>query len=226
MRGLVLAAVLAMAIAQSAAGQTPPIQPPPEQLPEQTRVLVSTSMGDITLALDRTHAPLTVDNFLRYVSEGHYDGTIVYRVVPGFVIQAGSFDSPGHTRPVHDPIPLEANNGLMNVRGAVAMARPMNPNGATAEFFIDLADHPELDHNPNDPDNSTGYAVFGHVVSGMDVVDKIAAVPLGNNGPMPGAAPVDPITITKVTVLPAVGSQPTPATQPMPTGDGTPLPSP
>lgn len=213
MREWIVAAALILAqpaLGQTAAVEAPAGQPSAAQASPSPaagpQVLISTSMGDITVALDRAHAPATVDNFLRYVSEGHYDGTLVYRVVPGFVIQAGSFDSPMHHRPVHDPIPLEANNGLTNVRGALAMARPSDPNGATAEFFIDLADHPELDHNPADPGNSTGYTVFGHVVSGMDVVDRIAAVPLGNNGPMPGAAPVDPITITKVTVVPAVAA--------------------
>ncbi len=232
MRKSIVAAALIAAMVHSAAGQTPaspappaqtstvqatPTQTPSAQMPSaqmpsaQTQVLISTSMGDMTLALDRAHAPTTVDNFLRYVSEGHYDGTLVYRVVPGFVIQAGSFNSPTHTRPVHDPIPLEANNGLSNTRGTVAMARPINPNGATAEFFVNLADNRMLDHNPNDPGNNTGYTVFGRVVSGMDVADKIAAVALGDNGPMPGAAPVDPITISKVTALPEAQSPPAPA---------------
>jgi len=196
MRGVILAAAFVAAMIQPAFAQTP----------AEPQVLVSTSMGDITLELDRAHAPVSVDNFLRYVNEGHYDGTLIYRVVPGFVIQAGSFDSPVHAREVHDPIALEANNGLSNVRGAVAMARQNSPASATAEFFVDLADNPMLDHHPDDQGNSTGYAVFGHVVSGMDVVDKIAAVPLGDNGPMPGAAPVTPITITKVTVLGAPAS--------------------
>jgi cyclophilin family peptidyl-prolyl cis-trans isomerase len=169
--------------------------------PSGPRVLISTSMGDITLQLDSTHAPLTAANFLRYVKEGHYDGTVVYRVVPGFVIQAGSWDADVHPRPVHDPIALEANNGLSNVRGAVAMAR-LEPNSATAEFFIDLVDNATLDHQASDAANTTGYAVFAHVVAGMDVVDKIAGVPLGDHGPMPGAAPVEPITISKVSVLP------------------------
>jgi cyclophilin family peptidyl-prolyl cis-trans isomerase len=169
--------------------------------PGAPRVLISTSMGDITLQLDSAHAPVTVANFLRYAKEGHYDGTVVYRVVPGFVIQAGSWDADAQARPVHEPIALEANNGLNNVRGAVAMAR-LDPNSATAEFFIDLADNSNLDHQANDAANTTGYAVFAHVVSGMDVVDKIAAVPLGDKGPMPGAAPVDPITISKVSILP------------------------
>lgn len=166
------------------------------------KVLIETSLGNITLELDRVHAPLTVDNFLRYVNEGHFDGTVVYRVVPGFVIQAGSWDADMHARPAHDPITLEANNGLSNVRGSVAMARRDDPASATAEFFIDLADNLTLDHQPTDTGNSTGYAVFGKVIAGMDVVDKIAAVPLGDHGPMPGAAPVDPIVIRKASVVP------------------------
>ncbi|MGH6877157.1 MAG: peptidylprolyl isomerase, partial [Rhizomicrobium sp.] len=175
-------------------------------------VLIQTSLGDITVALDRAHAPKTVDNFLRYASEGHYDGTLVYRVVPGFVIQAGSYDSATNTRPVHDPIPLEAGNGLSNVRGAIAMARESDPNSATAEFFIDLADNPRLDRLPDDGDGTTGYAVFGHVVTGMEVVDKIAAVPLGPGGPMPGAWPVDPVKIEKVSIIAGAPSGNSPAT--------------
>jgi peptidyl-prolyl cis-trans isomerase A (cyclophilin A) len=170
------------------------------------KVRIETSLGDVTLQLDHLHAPATVDNFVRYVNEGHFDGTAVYRVVPGFVIQAGSWDADVQPRPVHAPIALEANNGLDNVRGAVAMARGDDPASATAEFFIDLADNHALDHQASDPGNSTGYAVFGKVIAGMDVVDKIAGVALGDRGPMPGAAPVDPVVIRKVSVLP--GTQP------------------
>jgi cyclophilin family peptidyl-prolyl cis-trans isomerase len=166
-------------------------------------VVIHTSLGDIRVALDPARAPKTVDNFLRYVNEGHYDGTIVYRVVPGFVIQAGSYDSATNTRPVHEPIPLEAGNGLANVRGAIAMARQTEPDSATAEFFIDLADNAALDRQPDDAEGTTGYAVFGHVVSGMDVVDKIAAVPLAPGGPMPGAFPAQPVTIEKISVVSA-----------------------
>lgn len=170
---------------------------------DKPKVLIQTSLGDITLELDHARAPVTVDNFLRYVNEGHFDGTVVYRVVPGFVIQAGSYDADVQERPVHEPIALEADNGLKNVRGAVAMARSSDPASATAEFFIDLADNPALNHKSGDRENSTGYAVFGKVVAGMNVVDKIAAVPLGDRGPMPGAAPVDPILIRKVSLLPS-----------------------
>jgi len=166
------------------------------------KVLIETSLGDITLQLDPAHAPATVDNFLRYVRDGHYDGTVVYRVVPGFVIQMGSYDADVQARPVRAPIALEANNSLSNRRGTVAMARENDPNTATAEFFINLADNTGLDHRADDPGNATGYAVFAKVVSGMDVVDRIAAVALGDHGPMPGAAPVDPVTIRKVTMLP------------------------
>jgi cyclophilin family peptidyl-prolyl cis-trans isomerase len=169
---------------------------------DQPQVLIQTSLGDITLQLDRAHAPASVDNFLHYAGEGHYDGTVVYRVVPGFVIQAGSYEPDFHQRPVHDPIALEANNGLTNVRGSIAMARQDDPSSATAEFFIDLADNPALDHQAGDTGNKTGYAVFGHVVSGMDVVDKIAAVPLSDRGPMPGAAPAESVVIKTAKLLP------------------------
>jgi len=174
------------------------------QPPDSTDVLIQTSLGDITVALDPAHAPKTVDNFLRYVSEGHYDGTLVYRVVPGFAT---------NTRPVHDPIALEAGNGLSNLRGTIAMARETDPNSATAEFFINLADNTRLDRLPDDSEGSTGYTVFGHVITGMDVADKIAAVPLGPGGPMPGAFPVDPVKIEKVTIL-GVAPAATPTTAP------------
>lgn len=176
-------------------------------------VAIDTSMGTITVELDRAHAPKTVDNFLRYVGEGHYDGTLVYRVAPGFVIQAGSFDSATHSRSVHDPIPLEAGNGLTNKRGMLAMARESDPDSATAEFFINIADNPNLDRQPDDAGAVTGYAVFGRVISGMDVVDRIAAVPVGAGGPIIGQWPQTPITITRIRI---VGASPSAA--PLPAG--------
>lgn len=166
-----------------------------------TKVVMETSSGDITIELDQSHAPKTVQNFLRYVAEHHFDGTVVYRVVPGFVIQAGSYEADGRSRDVHEPIPLEANNGLSNLRGTIAMART-DPDTATAEFFINLADNASLDHHANDPGNSTGYAVFGRVVSGMEVVDRIAAVPLGGVGPFPSQAPIKPVSILRISVVP------------------------
>jgi cyclophilin family peptidyl-prolyl cis-trans isomerase len=162
------------------------------------KLLISTSMGDITLQLDSVRAPKSVANVLRYVREKHYDGTAMYRVVKGFVDQMGSFDAKGQGRGI-DPggVKLEADNGLKNLRGAVALAHGDDPNSASADFFIDVADLPSLDKS----DTSVGYAVFGQVVDGMDVVDKINEGPVGDNGPMKGQAPVDPILIKKVSII-------------------------
>jgi cyclophilin family peptidyl-prolyl cis-trans isomerase len=201
-RLLAIAAFALNAAAAHAADAPAAVAPPPSLAPAGPRVLIATSMGDITLQLDAEHAPLTTANFLRYVREHHFDGTAVYRVVAGFVIQAGSWDADLKYRPVHDPIPLESSQ--RNLRGTVAMARADDPATGTAEFFINLADNPALDANPAAAPNTTGYAVFATVTAGMDVVDKIAGVPVGDHGPMPGAAPVDPITIVKVSLLPDV----------------------
>ena len=171
----------------------------------QPQAQIQTLMGTITIALDRAHAPASVDNFIRYAREGNFDGTVFYRVVPGFVIQMGSYEADGSARPTHEPIALEANNGLSNVQGAVAMAREDAPESATAEFFIDLSDNSPFDHQPLDKGNTTGYAVFGKVVGGMDVVDKIAATPLGGQGPFPpDATPMSPVTIEKVIITDAM----------------------
>jgi cyclophilin family peptidyl-prolyl cis-trans isomerase len=166
------------------------------------QILISTSMGDVTLQLDSVRAPKSVANVLRYVKEKHYDNTAFYRVAKGFVIQMGSFDANGKGRGIHPGgVPLEANNGLSNLRGTVALGRADAPDSATAEFYINLADNTPLDHKADDPGNTTGYAVFGQVTAGMDVVDAIAQVPTGDNGPMPGQAPVTPIIVKKVTLL-------------------------
>lgn len=173
-----------------AVAQTPP-----------PRATIQTSMGNIVVELDPQHTPATVANFIRYAMEGHFDGTVIYRVAPGFVIQAGSIDAQGMSRPVHDPIPLETANAASNLRGTISMARADDPVSATAEFFINLADNSGLDHQADDHDNKTGYATFGHVVEGMDVIDRIAMVPLmGGVGPFPDADPAMPVTIVKVTV--------------------------
>jgi cyclophilin family peptidyl-prolyl cis-trans isomerase len=166
------------------------------------RLLIATSMGDITLQLDSVRAPKSVANILRYVKEKHYDGTVWYRVAKGFVIQMGSWDAQGKGRGIHPgPVPLESNNGLSNLRGTVALGREDAPDTAKAEFYINLADNTPLDHKADDPGANTGYAVFGQVTSGMDVVDAIGQVPTGDNGPMPGQAPVTPITVKKVSLL-------------------------
>jgi len=186
---LTLAASLALTIVPALA-QTP-----------APRATIETSLGNIVVELDAEHTPATVANFEQYAREGHFDGTVFYRVVPGFVIQAGSFDAKGEARGVHDPIPLETANASLNLRGTITMARDNEPNTARAEFFINLADNPSLDRQPDDHNNKTGFAPFGHVVEGMDIVDHIAQLPLnGGIGPFPDAAPATPVVIMKVTI--------------------------
>jgi cyclophilin family peptidyl-prolyl cis-trans isomerase len=193
----VLAALLLAAPAWSQE-DAPPRTNPPMTGP---RLLVSTSMGDMVLQLDAVRAPKSVASVLRYVKEKHYDGTVVYRVVKGFVIQIGSWEAHNKGRGVYlDKLPLEDGNGLSNLRGAVALTHGDDPESGNADFFIDLADNSSLDTPPGG--TPRGYAVFGQVVSGMDVAERIGAVPVGDDGPMPGQAPLDPVTITKISVLP------------------------
>jgi peptidyl-prolyl cis-trans isomerase A (cyclophilin A) len=160
-------------------------------------VRLSTTQGDIVVQLDAAKAPRTVENFLAYVNARHYDGTIFHRVIDGFMIQGGGFTPDMNQKPTRAPIPLEARNGLSNQRGTIAMARTMDPNSATAQFFINLKDNAFLDA-PNAPDRQ-GYAVFGRVVSGMDVVDKIKAVRTTSKGPHQNV-PVEPVIIRQATV--------------------------
>jgi len=141
------------------------------------KVQMKTSLGSIVLELDEGKAPKTVANFLQYVREKHYDGTIFHRVMDGFMIQGGGFDADMRQKTTRAPIALEASNGLKNDRGTIAMARTANPHSATSQFFINVLDNAGL--NAPKPDGH-GYAVFGRVVEGMDVVDKIRAVPTGN----------------------------------------------
>jgi peptidyl-prolyl cis-trans isomerase A (cyclophilin A) len=180
-----------------------PAAPPGNPAPTGPMVVISTSMGDITIQLYSVRAPKGAANFLRYVREKHFDGTSVYRVAPGYVVQMGSFLANGSARASHTPIALEANNGLSNLHYAVAYAHSDKPgDGGQAEFFINLRDNTGLDQAKDDIQNKTGYAVFGQVVAGMDVVDRIAVVPVGDHGPMPGEAPVTPIVIKKVSLVP------------------------
>ncbi len=137
------------------------------------RVRISTSFGDIVVELNETKAPKTVQNFLRYVDDGFYDGTIFHRVIPGFVVQGGGFTPGLNQKNTRDPIKSESDNGLKNARGTIAMARTSNPDSATSQFYFNLADNTQLDRTDTNP----GYTVFGRVLEGMDVVDRIAAVP-------------------------------------------------
>ncbi len=161
------------------------------------RVTIQTNLGDIVVALDRERAPATVENFLRYVKEGFYDGTIFHRVIDGFMIQGGGFTRDFQRKETHPPIRNEADNGLRNRRGTIAMARTSNPHSATAQFFINVADNSFLDHTRPTP-NGWGYAVFGKVVEGMDVVDRIRKTPTGAGGPFPRDVPRSEIVIRKM----------------------------
>ena len=163
------------------------------------KVKLATTMGDIVIELDAAKAPKTVDNFVAYVKAGHYDGTVFHRVIDGFMIQGGGFTTDMAQKPTRAPIPLESRNGLENRRYTVAMARTMVPDSATSQFFINVADNAFLDQ-PNARDGQ-GYAVFGRVVAGMDVVDKIKAVPVANKGGHQNV-PVTPVVIQKATLEP------------------------
>jgi cyclophilin family peptidyl-prolyl cis-trans isomerase len=146
---------------------------------ELTRVLIDTDKGEIVVELDGAKAPKTVANFLGYVDDGFYDGTVFHRVIDGFMIQGGGLDAELNRKATREPVENEAKNGLKNVRGSIAMARTGAPHSATAQFFINHSDNPNLDYPSFD---GWGYAVFGRVTSGMDVVDAIAAVPTGTKG--------------------------------------------
>ena len=160
------------------------------------KVRLTTSMGDIVVALDPAKAPLSVENFLQYVKDKHYDGTVFHRVIDNFMIQGGGFTAQLKQKATRAPIALEASNGLRNVRGTIAVACTSNPISATSLFFFNLVDNAPL--NAPNPDGY-GYTVFGKVVAGMDVVDKIKSVPVGNQG-MHQNVPTTPVTILKATL--------------------------
>ena len=161
------------------------------------KVKLATSQGDIVLELNAAKAPKTVANFLQYVREQQYDNTVFHRVIDGFMIQGGGYAADFKERPTRAPVPLEARNGLRNERYTVAMARTSDPDSATAQFFINVKDNANLDA-PN-PDGH-GYTVFGKVVSGTEVVDRIRAVRTTSQGRMQNV-PVDPITIQSATIV-------------------------
>ncbi len=162
-------------------------------------VKLETSMGDITLELNPEKAPDTVANFLQYVKDGFYDGTIFHRIISTFMIQGGGFDAKMNQKPTRTPIKNEADNGLKNEVYTVAMARTGDPNSATAQFFINVADNGFLNHTAKTM-QGWGYAVFGKVVQGQDVVDKIKAAPTTTKG-MFQDVPVTPVVINKATVV-------------------------
>ena len=160
-------------------------------------VEMTTSLGKITLELNAEKAPKSVANFMQYAKDGFYNGTVFHRVIPGFMIQGGGFDAKMSQKSTRSPIENEAKNGLKNQRGTIAMARTSNPHSATAQFFINHVDNNNLDYPSFD---GWGYAVFGKVTAGMDVVDKIAQVPTGNSG-MHQNVPQTPVVIESVKII-------------------------
>jgi peptidyl-prolyl cis-trans isomerase A (cyclophilin A) len=163
------------------------------------QVELKTSQGVIVLELDAEKAPKTVENFLQYVKDGFYNGTVFHRVIDGFMIQGGGFTTDMKQKDTRAPIPNEAKNGLKNAPGTIAMARTMDPHSASAQFFINLVNNAPLDYPSRD---GWGYAVFGKVVQGMDVVQKIAKVATGNAG-MHQNVPTTPVVIESAKLLPA-----------------------
>jgi cyclophilin family peptidyl-prolyl cis-trans isomerase len=168
--------------------------------PASPRVALETSKGRIVLELDAARAPKTVENFLAYVRAGHYDGTVFHRVIDGFMIQGGGFTAEMEQKPTRPPVDNEADNGLKNLRGTVAMARTNDPHSASAQFFVNTVDNSFLDHTAKDV-RGWGYAVFGKVVEGMEVVDAIAKVRTATRARMENV-PVEPVVIQKATILP------------------------
>ena len=182
---------------QAVEAAEPPVQEETEQERNAMIILMKTSKGDIKLELDPEKAPKTVENFLGYVEAGHYDGTIFHRVMDGFMIQGGGFDAGMNQKSAPRTVQNEANNGLKNVVGSIAMARTAAPHSASAQFFINVNDNKFLDYPGQD---GWGYCVFGQVVEGMEVVDAIKGVRTGNAGGHQNV-PVEPVTIVAVSVV-------------------------
>jgi peptidyl-prolyl cis-trans isomerase B (cyclophilin B) len=157
-------------------------------------VVLETTHGAIRIELDAARAPKSVENFLGYVDAGHYSGTIFHRVIDGFMIQGGGYDAAYNKKPTREPVENEAHNGLLNERGTVAMARTGDPHSATAQFFINVATNDFLNHKGK-TQSGWGYTVFGRVIEGMDVADKIKASRTGPAGPFAKDAPLEPVLI-------------------------------
>lgn len=222
---LLFACLLLPMLAQAAVTPAPVAAPTPAAVePAQAapRVLLVTSQGEITIELDAVAAPRTVENFLAYARDGHYNGTIFHRVVPGLLVQGGAFTPDLQQKPSRAPVPNEAGNGLSNRRGTVAAARDRGvSDSATAQFFINLADNPHFDRQDGDSAYTAGYAVFGRVLQGLEVLDRIAALPTSAQGPFPGWVPVAPVLIERVQILPNAAPPPAATIAPAPAEPAT-----
>ncbi len=172
----------------------------PAHAADKPRVLMETSLGNFTLELNPAAAPITVENFIKYVEDGHYNGTIFHRVIDGFMVQGGGYTEDYSQKKTRAEIQNEADNGLKNKRGSIAMARTSMPHSATAQFFINTAYNTSLDHTAKSP-RGWGYAVFGEVVEGMDTIDKISGTPTGAGGPFRTDAPKTKVVIKNASVV-------------------------
>ena len=200
---IVMLFMLANSNAQSVAEAGASSNDLPAVTATKPQVIVHTSMGDIHLQLYADRAPLTVRNFLQYANDGFYQDTIFHRVISGFMVQGGGFTADLQRKRPNEPITNEADNGLKNERGTVAMARTNNPHSATSQFFINHVDNRALDHRGKNSAADWGYTVFGEVIAGMDVVDAIAMVETAPQPPLPRDVPVAPVVIESMEVLTA-----------------------
>jgi cyclophilin family peptidyl-prolyl cis-trans isomerase len=192
--GLLLSAIVP---SSHAAEKTPPKEPTPAKV-APVDVQVTTSMGSFIIELNAERAPLTVAQFLKYVDQGFYSGTVFHRAIPSFIIQGGGYDADYKLKGNPPKVVNESGNGLTNQRGTVGLARPPEPHNGDVQFYVNLADNAALDPNPS----RWGYAVFGKVVQGMDVVDAIAQVPTGAKGPFKENVPLKTVTIEKIEHVP------------------------
>jgi len=188
----ILAAIALLLLAPLASGDPAPAI-------ASSRVKFETALGAFVVELDSARAPLSSANFLQYVRDGHYDGTIFHRVIGNFVVQGGGYTADGAEKPARPGVPNESGNGLSNRRGTLALARHDDPHSAAAQFYVNIIDNLGLDPAPN----HWGYAVIGRVVEGMDVIDKIANVATGNKAPFGDDVPLAPVVITRATVVSA-----------------------
>jgi peptidyl-prolyl cis-trans isomerase A (cyclophilin A) len=198
--------VILLTVSPAYAADTPAPAPTPAPQPSQL-VKVTTSMGDFVIELLPDRAPLTCANFLKYVKEGYYTNTLIHRVVANFVIQGGGHDATSYElKKVHESIFNESGNGLQNKRSMVGLARSEAPHSGNAQIYINLVDNPDLDPLPT----RWGYAVFGRVVQGMDVIDRIGVTATGSMGPFKSDAPLKPVVIQKVEIVDATAAAPAP----------------
>jgi peptidyl-prolyl cis-trans isomerase A (cyclophilin A) len=200
LKAVLASLLLALPAAALAQQQAKPAAPAPGPV-EHPRVVIHTSMGDFTLELFPEKAPKSVANFLQYVRDGFYDGTVFHRVVDGYMVQGGLYSRDLTQRRTRAPIPSEADNGLSNLRGTVAVARGADANSGTSQFFVNLVDNRRLDYVSNQSGLTWGFAVFAKVAQGMDVVDKIAKVPTKAQGPFVGDVPNPLVIINSAQVV-------------------------